>query len=29
MFTFYDKNVLGVYPHPTNYFFGIKLALST
>jgi peptide/nickel transport system substrate-binding protein len=28
MFTFYDKKVLGVYPHPTNYFFGNKLALS-
>jgi len=29
MFTFYDKKVLGVYPHPTNYFFGNKLALSS
>ena len=29
MFTFYDKKVQGVYPHPTNYFFGNKLALST
>lgn len=28
MFTFYDKKVQGVYPHPTNYFFGNKLALS-
>ena len=27
MFTFYDKKVQGVYPHPTNYFFGNKLAL--
>jgi peptide/nickel transport system substrate-binding protein len=28
MFTFYDKKVQGVYPHPTNYFFGNRLALG-
>jgi peptide/nickel transport system substrate-binding protein len=29
VFTFYDKRVLGAAMHPSNYFFGNRLALAT
>ena len=28
VFTFYDKTVLGVKMHPSNYFFGDRFALA-